>query len=184
MTLKTRHFLLFALSLFPAFAIAPENPLSIRTKLMEWRTGVWINSGGYSIYTSTHYFIISANGNPKSPDAYCGASQLAFTDKGIAWQQNIRVRLSPISSPQIDFAPLVNKQNQELPMTIDQNQFRTKTCHSNNYILYSPVTEITENGITLQMCNGDSEKIFSDGRSVYLPAGGGEIWSYRIEKFQ
>ena len=31
--------------------------------------------------------------------------------------------------------------------------------------------------------NSSDEKIFSDGRSVYLPAGGGEFWAYRVESW-
>ena len=50
-------------------------------------------------------------------------------------------------------------------------------------IIYDSVTEVTDEYILLATCNGDKEKIFSNGTSAYLPAGGGEFYSLRIENF-
>jgi hypothetical protein len=36
----------------------------------------------------------------------------------------------------------------------------------------------------LSTCNGDREKIFSNGISIYLPASGGEAYAYRVERFK
>jgi hypothetical protein len=50
-------------------------------------------------------------------------------------------------------------------------------------VIYDSVEEETDEYILLATCNGDKEKIFSDGRSVYMPANGGEYWAYRIESW-
>ncbi len=66
------------------------------TKLAEWRKGVWISdSGGYTVYTDTHYFVLSYGGDSTSPNLYFGASQVKFCKKGMARKQVIRLRQSP-----------------------------------------------------------------------------------------
>ena len=41
-------------------------PSDVKTKLAEWRKGVWIlPDGSYTIYTDTHYFVLVASGRLK-----------------------------------------------------------------------------------------------------------------------
>jgi len=72
----------------------------------------------------------------------------------------------------------------EAPMDIDANLFSPGTCNVKDGIIYDSITEATDSYILLSSCNGDKEKIFSNGVSVYLPAGGGEAYAYRIERFK
>ncbi len=51
-------------------------------------------------------------------------------------------------------------------------------------MIYDAVTEVTDEYILLATCNGDSEKIFANGVSVYMPASGGEFYSYRVEEMK
>ncbi len=69
------------------------------------------------------------------------------------------------------------------PMEVDLTLFEPGTCNVSDGVIYDSVTEETDQYILLSTCDGDQEKIFSDGRSVYLPAGGGEYWARRIESW-
>jgi len=68
-------------------------------------------------------------------------------------------------------------------LEIDTTQFAPNTCNIVDGIIYDSVTEVTDEYILLATCNGDREKIFSNGTAAYLPAGGGEFYSVRIESF-
>ena len=73
--------------------------------------------------------------------------------------------------------------NAEIPLEIDTTQFAPNTCNIKDGIIYDSITEETDEYILLTTCNGDKEKIFSNGTAAYLPAGGGEFYSIRIESF-
>ena len=156
-------------------------------RLRSMRTGVWLSSGGvYTVWTNDHYFVVSAMGDSTSTNIYCGASQVQFTDHGIARKQNVRLRQIGLSAPTIftdleAFRQGANASIEEIPMHIDPALFDPTTCVVEDGVIYDSISEETADYILLSTCNGDREKIFDDGRSVYLPATGGEYWSYRIE---
>jgi hypothetical protein len=153
-------------------------------KLAEWRKGVWISGDGtYTIYTNDHYFVISYEGDSVSPNIYCGTSQLVFHNKGMARKQVIRLRQNPGGDLNSFRAEAFKTDSSEIPLVIDSNLFTPGTCNIKDGIIYDAVTEVTDDYILLATCNGDKEKIYSNGISVYLPVGGGEYYSYRIEKF-
>jgi hypothetical protein len=162
----------------------PET-MTTQDKLRNWRTGVWLLAdGSYAIYTDSHYFVVSVSGDSLRTNLYCGGSMIRFTEKGIARAQKIRIRQMP-------GGPLrVFKDPERLPATgpelleFDPTLFQPGTCNIADGVIYDSVTEVTDNYILLATCNGDKEKIFSDGRSVYLPAEGGEYWANRIEVFK
>ncbi len=152
------------------------------TKLAQWRKGVWISgSGTYTIYTDTHYFVISYEGDSTSANLYFGASQVKFCKKGMARKQVIRLRQMPGRDMQLfkDFS--FRPDHTEEPLSIDTTLFTPGVCNIKKGIIYDSITETTGEYILLATCNGDKEKIFSNGVSVYMPAGGGEYYSYRIE---
>lgn len=163
--------------------ISAKTPTDIKSKLAEWRNGVWISGNGtYTIYTNDHYFVVSFEGDTTSANLYFGASQVKYTSKGLARKQTIRYRQMPNGQKalykNIAFAP----DNAESPLVIDTTLFKPGICNIKDGIIYDAVTEVTDNYILLSTCNGDKEKIFADGKSVYLPADGGEFYSYRVEK--
>jgi hypothetical protein len=152
-------------------------------KLAQWRKGVWLlGDGSYAIYTDTHYLVVMVSGDSASPNIYCGASQIQFHRKGMARKQVIRVRQMP-GGEQTTLKKNVLGKNAEIPLEIDTTQFAPNTCNIKDGIIYDSITEITDEYILLSTCNGDKEKIFSNGTSAYLPAGGGEYYSVRIESF-
>jgi hypothetical protein len=158
-------------------------PMDTKAKLAEWRKGVWLaGDGSYTIYTDTHYFVVMASGDSTSPNIYCGASQVQYHKKGMARKQVIRVRQFP-GSTLTWFKENVLGHNAEIPLEIDTTQFAPNTCNIKDGIIYDSITEITKDYILLSTCNGDKEKIFSNGVSVYLPKDGGEFYSLRIERF-
>jgi hypothetical protein len=158
-------------------------PMDTKTKLAEWRKGVWLlGDGSYAIYTDTHYFVVMASGDSSSANIYCGASQVRYHNKGMARKQVIRVRQFP-GSTLTWFKENVLGHNAEIPLEIDTSQFAPNTCNIKDGIIYDSITEITKDYILLSTCNGDKEKIFSNGVSVYLPKDGGEFYSLRIERF-
>jgi hypothetical protein len=158
-------------------------PMDTKTKLAEWRKGVWLaGDGSYTIYTDTHYFVVMASGDSSSANIYCGASQVRYHNKGMARKQVIRVRQFP-GSTLTWFKENVLGHNAEIPLEIDTTQFAPNTCNIKDKIIYDSITEITKDYILLSTCNGDKEKIFSNGVSVYLPKDGGEFYSLRIERF-
>jgi hypothetical protein len=158
-------------------------PMDTKTKLAEWRKGVWLaGDGSYTIYTDTHYFVVMASGDSSAANIYCGASQVRYHNKGMARKQVIRVRQFP-GSTLTWFKENVLGHNAEIPLEIDTTQFAPNTCNIKDGIIYDSITEITKDYILLSTCNGDKEKIFSNGVSVYLPKDGGEFYSLRIERF-
>jgi len=177
---------LFALSvifLLLAFSCS-KPPADLKTRLAEWTKGVWIlQDGSYAIYTDTHYFVISASGDSSSPNIYCGASQIQYHNKGIARKQIIRVRQFPGSKLTFFQKVVIQPDTTETPLKVDSTQFAPNTCNIKDGIIYDSITEVKDDYILLTTCNGDQEKIFSNGVSVYLPAGGGAAYSFRIERF-
>ena len=156
----------------------------IQTKLAEWRQGVWITGAGtYTIWTDSHYFVVSYEGDTASPNLYIGASQVRFHKKGIARQQVLRLRESPGGDRQMFRETAFQSDHTEAPMAFDSASFKPDVCNIIDGVIYDAVMEITDEYILLATCNGDKEKIFSNGVSVYMPAGGGEFHSYRVEKF-
>jgi len=163
--------------------VEEETQASVKNKLAVWRKGVWLLAdGSYAIYTDTHYFVVMVSGDTSAPNIYCGASQVKFHRKGMARKQVIRVRQFPGS--ELTFHKVnVLGHNAEIPLKIDTTQFAPNTCNIKDGIIYDSITEMTDDYILLTICNGDHEKIFSNGVAVYLPAGGGEAYSLRIEAF-
>lgn len=156
---------------------------SSENKLAEWRKGVWLlGDGSYAIYTDTHYFVVMVSGDSASRNIYCGASQVEFHRKGMARKQVIRVRQLP-GGEMTTFKENVLGQKAEIPLEIDTTLFAPNTCNIKDGIIYDSITEGTDEYILLATCNGDHEKIFSNGTAAYLPAGGGEFYSVRIEAF-
>ena len=159
-------------------------PMDTKSNLAEWRNGVWLSADGtYTIYTDTHYFVVMASGDPSSANIYCGASQVRYHNKGMARKQVIRVRQMPGATLSW-FKENVLGNNAEIPLEIDTTQFAPNTCNIKDGIIYDSITEIAKDYILLSTCNGDKEKIFSNGVSVYLPKDGGEFYSMRIERFK
>lgn len=158
-------------------------------RLQSMFAGVWVSDGGaYTIWTDSHYFVVSAVGDSSSANIYCGASQVRFTDKGIARKQNLRLRQIGSGSPQIvlDYSMFEDGPDSsvmEAPLEIDESLFKWGTCVIKGGVIYDSVVEETEEYILLSTCNGDKEKVFHDGRLVYMPANGRESWSFRIESF-
>jgi hypothetical protein len=165
------------------------SPPSTENKLRDWYRGVWLSKGGvFTVWTDTHYFVVSAYGDSTSANIYCGSSQVRFTGKGIARKQVVRIRQLPESALQIinDYSMYeegAGSTIDEKPLEINMDLFEPGTCNVKEGIIYDSVTEETTDYILLSTCNGDQMKIFSDGRSLYLPAGGDENWSYRIESW-
>ncbi len=155
------------------------------TRLREWRKGVWLlPDGSFTIYTDSHYFVLVASGDSSSPNVYCGASQVRYTAKGMARKQVLRLRQTPGSPPTFFTTNVFRADKTEAPMHIDESLFSPGVCNIKDGIIYDSVTEETDTYILLSTCNGDREKIFANGISVYLPAGGGEAYAYRIEQFK
>jgi len=164
-----------------AEATGPQN---VADKLRDWQKGVWISPGGtYTIWTDTHYFVVQGQTYDDSANVYCGASQVAFTDKGVARKQLVRVRKSPnqswfISTTPEDFDSL----GMELPLVIDEAKFKPGTCVIEKGIIYDSVDEVKPDYILMSTCGGDKVKLYSNGVCDYLPTGGSPARSIRIEK--
>jgi len=159
-------------------------PTNLQTKLAQWRNGVWVSEGGsYTIYTDSHYFVLMASGDSSSANIYCGASQVQYHNKGMARRQVLRVRQLPGNRLTFFKENVVQSDYTEAPIEIDSSQFAPGTCNIKDGIIYDSITEVTDDYILLATCNGDRMKIFSNGVAVYLPAGGGEYYSYRLESF-
>ncbi len=157
-------------------------PMDTKAKLSHWRNGVWLlGDGSYAIYTDTHYFVVMASGDSSSANIYCGASQVRYHNKGMARKQVIRVRQMPGATLSW-FKENVLGHNAEIPLEIDTTQFAPNTCNIKDGIIYDSVTEITDDYILISTCNGDREKIFPNGVSIYMPKDGGEFYSMRIER--
>jgi hypothetical protein len=155
------------------------------SRLAEWRKGVWLlPDGSFTIYTDTHYFVIAASGDSVSQNIYCGASQVRYHAKGMARKQVLRIRQFPGGTLTFYKENVFQPTNSEAPMEINAGFFSPGTCNIKDGIIYDSITEATDKYILLSTCNGDREKIYSNGVSVYLPAGGGEAYAYRIEHFR
>lgn len=178
--------LIACLGLVASLLMSCSSPPPEENKLKEWRTGVWLSQGGgFSIWTDTHYFLVTASGDSTAANIYCGASQVVYTEKGIARKQVLRIRQRPnrplrTHSDFSAFSDAVDGGVVEAPLEIDPELFKPGTCNVVDGIIYDSVTEETDDFILLSSCDGDRIKIFSDGRSAYLPSGGGEYWSYRL----
>ena len=175
------------IALIAGVAWSYASPPTTAEKLREWRTGVWLSKGnGYSIWTDTHYFVVSAAGSSEKPNVYCGSSRVQYTDKGIARHQNLRIRQTPNGAMRIhgDYSMYSDGESgnvEEAPLEIDIDLFKPGVCNIVEGVIYDSVLEETPEYILLASCNGDRVKLFNDGRSLYRSSDGYETWSYRIE---
>jgi hypothetical protein len=180
-----RRILVFLALLLVITGSAQAETAAVGDKLREWRTGVWLlGDGSYAIYTDAHYFVVSVSGDSARTNLYCGASRIRFTDKGMVREQTLRVRQTPGGPLKWFKNPEEISDSGLAPLEYDPTLFKPGTCNIVGGVIYDSVTEVTDDYILLSTCNGDREKIYSDGRSAYLPAGGGEYWSVRIEVFR
>jgi len=181
--------IIFVFIIIPALIAAlgytsPTKVESTRDKLIKWRTGVWLSAGGtYTIWTPEHYFVLSMSGDTTNPNLYYGCSQVSYHEKGLTRYQVQRFRKFPGGDPTMFSKNTFTAENNETPYSPDTTLFDPKKCIIQDGVIYDAIIEITDSYILLATCNGDREKIFSDGKSAYLPAGGGEFFSYRIEEF-
>lgn len=153
-------------------------------RLADWLQGVWITgSGTFTVYTADHYFVISAEGDSASPNIYCGASQLKFCSKGMARKQTLRLRQVPSGEQTAWHEDIFTSEGSEVEFKIDTTLFQPGICNTVEGVIYDSITETTDEYILLATCNGDQIKVFASGVYVYLPKGGGEYKSYRVEKF-
>jgi hypothetical protein len=154
--------------------------------LAKWRQGVWLlQDGSFAVYTDSHYFVLFAEGGDSgNANIYCGASQIQFHDKGMARKQILRVRKVPGGELSFFKDNVLTENHGENPLEIDPSQFSPGSCNIKDGIIYDSITEMGVDYILLSSCSGDREKIFSNGVAIYLPAGGGESYQYRIEEFQ
>jgi hypothetical protein len=182
--LRMRRSFFWAMIIFISLLSTFANALTTEQKLQQWRRGVWLLAdGSYTIYTDAHYFVVTASGDSAQANIYCGGSQIRITEKGIARRQTLRIRKLPGG----DFTFFKERRfttgQDSAALKIDMSLFQPGTCNVRDHIIYDSVTEETDEYILLSTCNGDKEKIFSDGRSVYLPLSGGEYWAHRIESW-
>jgi hypothetical protein len=180
---RTFIYLIMPLLVFALSCSHGREDRTMAEKLREWRRGVWqLADGGYAIYTDEHYFVVSASGDSAQANIYCGASRIAFTEKGIARRQDLRIRKFPDGELAVTKNP-ETAGGEEPALNVDMSQFSPGICTVHDGVIYDSVTEVTDLFILLATCNGDMEKIFSDGHSVYMPAAGGEFWAHRIESW-
>jgi hypothetical protein len=178
-----KHILVWVLLSGSAVLSCSPQTSDIGTRLAEWRKGVWVSgSGTYTIYTADHYFVLSYEGDSPAANLYFGVSQLTFCNQGQARKQLIRLRQMPGSEPAAFKNPAFGDNHAEQPLIIDTTLFTPGVCNIDKGIIYDSITEVTDEYILLATCNGDREKIFNNGVAVYLPAAGGEFYSYRVEQ--
>ena len=157
-------------------------PGNLAEKLRAWQKGVWISSGGtYTIWTDTHYFVVQGTVMQDSANVYCGASQIEYTDKGIARSQVVRVRKTPGQALFAKTDDIFDSTGHEKPLVIDESKFKPDTCAYDKGILYDSIDSVGTDFILMSTCGGDKIRLSSNGTSVYLPASGGEAVSVRIE---
>lgn len=181
------HIMISILVLFSVVSCSPTQ--TTEDKLREWQQGVWLSDGGaYSVWTTTHYLLVSAASDSTRTQIYCGSSRVRFTDMGVARQQNLRVRQTPQSGLRIDgdYSMYFEKENggfEEEPLEVNLDLFKPGACNIVEGVIYDSVTEETADYILLSSCDGDQIKLFNNGRILYLSSTGNESWSYRIETF-
>jgi hypothetical protein len=163
---------------------APTEVESVRDKLMRWQIGVWLSAGGtYTVWTPEHYFVLSMSGDTTDPNLYYACSQVSYHEKGITRHQVQRFRKFPGGDPTMFSEDTFTAEHGETPYTPDTTLFDPNKCIIQGGVIYDAIIENTDTYILLATCNGDRIKLFSDGRSAYLPATGGASYSYRIEEF-
>lgn len=162
---------------------APASTEDGASRLREWQKGVWISgTGTYTIYTDDHYFVVSVEGDSAHPNLYCGASQLRYHRRGMARQQVLRLRQVPGGEMTTFNRMVFQPDHTEAPLVIDTTLFTPGSCNIVDGVIYDAVTEVADDYILISTCNGDKEKIYANGVSVYMPAGGGEFYSYRVSR--
>ncbi len=183
--MKTKILLSFAAIVWFASVSLPPTPDDSGAKLREWRKGVWLlPDGSFTVYTDTHYFVLVAAGDSASRNIYCGASQVRYHAKGMARKQVLRVREVAGREPTFYTQNVYKPDHTEAPMEIDPTLFTPGVCNIKDGVIYDSITEVTDEYILLSTCNGDKEKVFSNGVSVYLPASGGEAYAFRVERIK
>ena len=181
-TLRIFRFVPIIALVFLSFSPGTGN---VEMKLREWRKGVWLlPDGSFTVYTNSHYFVLVAGGDSATQNVYCGASQVRYHAKGMARKQVLRIRRVPGGESTFYKKNVFQSDGTEAPMDIDASLFSPGICNVKDGIIYDSITEVTDAYILLSTCNGDKEKIFSNGVSVYIPAGGGEAYAYRIESIE
>lgn len=167
-------------------AACREEPSSLGNveKLRAWQRGVWINgTGTYTVYTNDHYFVVSFEGDSAHANLYIGASQLGFHEKGMTRCQTIRMRqVAGSESAPWRREGFIQDQD-EVIVPVDTTLFDPKSCVIKDGVIYDAIIESTDTYMLLATCGGDKIRLLNDGRSAYLPASGGEFWSYRVETF-
>jgi len=168
--------------LLSASALDAGQPGNAAEKLRSWQVGVWLSPGGtYTVWTETHYFVVQGGVIGDSANIYCGASQIAFTDKGVARKQIVRVRKTPGQDLYANTGDYFDSLGMEQPLVIDESKFKPGTCAYDKGILYDSIDSVGADFILMSTCGGDKIKLFSNGVSLYLPASGGEAKSVRVE---
>ncbi|HUU44194.1 MAG TPA: hypothetical protein VM118_00555 [Acidobacteriota bacterium] len=176
--------LIVAVALMLGVTAEATGPSNVAAKLRDWQKGVWVSgTGTYTVWTDTHYFVIQASPQGDSLNIYCGSSQVAYTDKGIARKQMIRVRKMPGQALFAGLTDAYDETGSEMPLVIDEINFKPGQCVQLEGVIYDSVDEIGDDYILMSTCNGDKIKLHNNGTSAFLPADGGEFWSVRIETF-
>ena len=116
-----------------------------------------------------------------SANVYCGASQIEYTDKGIARSQVVRVRKTPGQALFAATTDIFDSTGHEKPLVIDETKFKPGTCAYDKGILYDSIDSVGSDFILMSTCGGDRIRLLSSGVSVYLPISGGEAKSVRVE---
>ncbi len=182
---KTVPMLMAVVMLFAIGAAADLAAENTESNLASWLKGVWISGGGtYTIYTDQHYFVVSLQGDSASPNIYCGSSQLKFSSRGLARKQVLRLRQFPGGEMDAWKQDIFTATGEEAEFLIDTALFQPGVCNIVEGTIYDSITEETAEYILLATCNGDQIKVFANGIYAYLPKGGGEFRSYRVEKFE
>lgn len=159
-------------------------PADSQIKLKEWRKGVWIKAdGSYAIYTNSHLFLLSARESMNSPQFLFSASQIKFHEKGLATKEVFNFRHIPDGKYHYFQEAVLQPDYTEVPFDIDSSCFKPGVGKEKDGITYASITEDAEEHILLSLSNGDKEKIFSNGTSIYFFNEGRTAYSYRIERF-
>lgn len=160
-----------------------DSALTAGEKLKSWRKGIWISgTGTYTVYSDRHYFVISSEGDSANQNLYYASSQVSYHQKGMTRHQVTRYRQRPGDRPLVWKKSIFTADHSESPPPVDTTLFTPGICVIQDGVIYDYILEATDTYVLLATCNGDREKIFNDGRSAYLPAAGGQFWSYRVEK--